>query len=354
MYFFEYFNYVLILFGSHCNPTNSFVRLVNNTLRCLVVIWLLFTSLIRVVRMMRKFHLDDVEVVINYAIIAYFPYQHITRLTSIQRLLRKMQRMLIKKDAPHFRRLSLCYIALVAALQSTWIVIQLIKLRQKVSKSKDMSWLHDDLTDMFKFSRPLELFLFVFLQTFYYITAFASEVMILIYLLLIQVIIRLQTRFLKVLALGICPFTATSLWLQLCDIKSEFEQLYSIYPMLKFTSMFVWTTTYVAGVYKGEIKSSTFTYIVWILSTSVTFYMLFVISKANTEFKKKFANIRRQAKLTKSTESSELADLIEDVNEDLALKLTAFGMFDLDKSLVLSFMSELISFSVLIIEWLKQ
>lgn len=346
----DYFNYILICVGLHLCPTTRYVRLCNNTIRIVTIILLLFSIAITTLQFVEEFNAPNIEAIVNFLIIGYFPYQYMTKLQSIQQLCHRIDRLLNKSDLAHLRKLSFYYVVAIALVQIVWYVKAVNDWYGIIAATKDYSWMDDDIPTTLRANKAAATALWIVKVSFHYTTSFVADFMYVMYLLLVQALIRVQARFLEKLDVEMSLAWASNTWSEIKETRFEFEQLFTMYPLLKFMSTFVWTTTYVVGIYQGIIEEKLFAITIWALATCLTFSVLFVIDNGNVEFERSCIRFREKIK---STKSQKLRDFADDVSANLHLKLTAYGMFDLNKSVILSFVSAIVSFSVLFLQWVK-
>ena len=82
----------------------------------------------------------------------------------------------------------------------------------------------------------------------------------------------------------------------------------------------------------------------YMIVTLSTFYVVIVIDYSNKQLRQKMDTLLRM------TPSLELKDILSDIDQNIEFRLTACGLFSLDKKLILGFVSSLVTFTVLFIQ----
>lgn len=140
-------------------------------------------------------------------------------------------------------------------------------------------------------------------------------------------------------------------WRDVIDIRSQFEQSFSHMPFLWYANVFLRSMHYVTNIKLQKYELNYFTLLVlyWFASKlAYTFAIVFTIDYVNTDLQKMFSKLNRQ--LLGNDESDAFDKLKQDIEQNLMLKLTGSGFFELNKYLLLGFVSAVVSFSVLYIQ----
>lgn len=140
-------------------------------------------------------------------------------------------------------------------------------------------------------------------------------------------------------------------WQEILDIRNDFEKLFSFYPLLWHAVLFRRCMHYITSFNKLRFELSWQLLVVsyWMMSKAIyTFSVLYTISDVNSNLQDMFATFQRQVITLGENYHRQL--LVQDIERTLLVKFSGGGLFDLNKNLVLGFVSALVSFSVLFIQ----
>lgn len=350
MAFYSKFNYILVIFGLHLCP-DGIARLVNKVARTLLLIWLLLAIPLELQKTL-NLDLKSLEQFANYLVIAIIVWQQYMRSQSIRRMLHKVQRLSSLNDKRRFRKLETSYVIGIVAFHAMAFAIAIIDWTETLNSGEHTDWLYQEVPP---FIQPrIAVLLFVFKEFYTLLTSFLLTIFNVFYLFMVIVIVQLQSKFLSTLTVKMNATTATTVWLLLCDIKLEFEDSFTIFPLLSFFSLLAWSTTYITHIYKGvDIQEAVIEITLLTLCASILVYLLHVIDAANIHFARTFYQFRKTLRMSNAQLNQEMCALVDEVRENLDLKLTAFGMFYLNKSILIGFISALMSSTVLFVQWVK-
>ncbi|KAI1280809.1 hypothetical protein HDE_13324 [Halotydeus destructor] len=126
------------------------------------------------------------------------------------------------------------------------------------------------------------------------------------------------------------------------------ESCLSVFPLIHVTLFFVNTFATAAHIVKTDSILSPALYLLALLIAFILIiYSVYLIDEVNLKSKKAFFRFRLDIATGRYPESySEVLTLLEDT---ISLKLTAFSVFDMNYSSILSAFANLISFTVLYI-----
>ena len=171
------------------------------------------------------------------------------------------------------------------------------------------------------------------------------------YLCTFQKLYLIKREFMLSMTMGLPMKNARKRWREICDLKSLFEQIYSITPLLKFIQTFLQTNLYILTLH--NIQALSFRtwllppMIMWLSQTLVTIYLVYVIDRQNSRLKLIHEFIMKQYV---GSNDAEIDKLLDDVKENHRFEMTAYGLFVLNKSVISEFGSALVTFSVLFIQ----
>ena len=141
-------------------------------------------------------------------------------------------------------------------------------------------------------------------------------------------------------------------WSQLKTATSTFEDLFSIYPLLWFSNLFVKSCVFLVKLksMSFEINAIILVSYGWFASECVlSSLVLFTIDRVNKSTRMMYDNFKRQ-NMSRLLVNPKFDRLSVEINDSLSLNLTAWSLFDLNKKFMLSFISSLVSFSVLFMQ----
>ena len=140
-------------------------------------------------------------------------------------------------------------------------------------------------------------------------------------------------------------------WRKICYVRCRFERLFTWYPLLTFAYTYLKTILFLiyfkSQTFKFDYKMTTSLYY---LSISIVIPIVLVcfIDHANSESRQLVEQL-----VSESLIDDDLADceqLLNEINQNYKMKFTAYGLFTLDKRLLVGFTSALISFSILFMQ----
>ena len=143
-----------------------------------------------------------------------------------------------------------------------------------------------------------------------------------------------------------------SYWLEIESAVNEFDRTFSMFPFIWFVILF-----YKSCFHLILLKSQSFmidipmaiNYVWFVVEYLATMSILFTIDRVNKQTQRSFESYRKRFIRSKMSGSAS-RELNNDIEKQLNLKLTAWSMFELNKSFILSFISSLITFSVLFMQ----
>lgn len=350
--YYDNFNYIFIFLGMHLCPRSDAMRVFNKVIRISLSIWLVSATLLSGWQLYYSRDLKFAEQIANCAIIGSYVIHYIRKSRNMQVLLRNIALMAPRQDLNNFRRLSRYYVIAIVSSHALYYVTVVKDWVDTINNEPMPTWLYRHIPPFIK-PPKLAICVLVVHRYFLHTTEYTTNIMYVFYLFVVKVIVKLQMNFLKTLQRkGDDVQRLRYVWLQLYDIKFEFEYIFTMYPLMTFISMFIWTTTYVASIYeKMEMEEAIVSILTWFVCTLITFYLLHVIDDANTEFERLLHQHMKHVTLKKVDQSDAMVLLIDDVRSNLKFRLTAFGMFDLNKAIILSFSSAIVSISILFVQW---
>lgn len=142
-------------------------------------------------------------------------------------------------------------------------------------------------------------------------------------------------------------------WSEILETRAAIEEIFSVYPLVFMTNLFSKTFSYVFLIKLRKINKAKQMYLTitfWsymICETLIFLGLLSLIERTNASMKSNF--LRLKQKLLKSNKLIEekYSNLLDQVESSKSLSLTAWDLFNLRKSLLLSLFANLITFAVL-------
>ena len=145
-------------------------------------------------------------------------------------------------------------------------------------------------------------------------------------------------------------------WQQIVEVRESFECLFSLYPLVWFANMFFRSVIYLISTSKESQNWNINTVVVWywfVIQLIHSFSILYVSHTVNSNSNRSFKQFCRDTTSKEGNDFKqkwEIEILKQEIRNDLDLKLTAFNLFDINSKLLLSFISALITFSVLFLQ----
>ena len=140
-------------------------------------------------------------------------------------------------------------------------------------------------------------------------------------------------------------------WRKICFVRCRFERLFTWYPLLTFGYTYLKTILFL--IY---FKSKTFqfdyqmTTSLYYLSISIVIPIVLVcfIDHANGKSRQLVEQLVSESLVDDNL--SDCEQLLNEINQNYKMKFTAYGLFTLNKRLLLGFASALVSFSILFMQ----
>lgn len=139
-------------------------------------------------------------------------------------------------------------------------------------------------------------------------------------------------------------------WFQVSEIREKFERVFSLLPLLWFANLFMKTMTYMNTIRLMEFRMKLLTaiYVYFFVSKLMyTFYIVFKVDNINHKLSEMFKKVHKRSL---SYRNDEFELLRQDIAATLYVHLTGFGLFALNKELLLGFVSAVISFTILYLQ----
>ena len=193
----------------------------------------------------------------------------------------------------------------------------------------------------------LKYVLFYWCNVLYYdIVELFVSLMIFYYVYQVHVITVIKMNFLDQIKNKPMVINLWSKWRDVHEIERDFEELYSILPLLRFSDTFMYTVTYLLRIIQKSWSDEISNYVIvkHLIVTLSTFYVVIVIDYSNKKLRRKMDTLLR------FKPSQEMKDILSDIDRNIEFRLTACGLFSLDKKLILGFVSSLVTFTVLFIQ----
>lgn len=140
------------------------------------------------------------------------------------------------------------------------------------------------------------------------------------------------------------------LWLKVTEVHDTFEHLLSFVPGVLFASLFMRTMTYIAGLRETQLRFNLLTVLlIYFFVSKLTYcvWIVFKISYTNNHLNRMF---RRFQETSINRNSFDLELLRQDIAATLHVNFTGSGLFTLNKELLLSFASAIVSFTILYLQ----
>ena len=194
----------------------------------------------------------------------------------------------------------------------------------------------------------MRIFLIFWEQFMYVVTSRVVIFLTFEYLLIFRALVELKLDFVR--KLGNNQVVNNHRWRQIQTFVVEFENLYSLAPFFKFLQTYLQTILYIVfmHVFKRHLDSEIGIYIInYVFCLIITFHVVQQIDRSNSKLKMAAKKLHESAALSTNEKFKQLAD---EINQNYEFKLTGFGLFNLNKSLITGMVASLISFTVLFME----
>ena len=147
------------------------------------------------------------------------------------------------------------------------------------------------------------------------------------------------------------------IWNEVINMKDDLEDNLNTIPFLSIATLFLNTVFIVVIFCKGDATDGALsrTIIYWAFEIGLAIPILsmpFLVSWMQKKLRDHLKRVQKKIirEYDSSSSESELASLMDEIKSNLCMNLTGYGMFKLNKGLVLAFISSVISFSVLFMQ----
>ncbi len=331
MKLFTHFNYVLFFYGRHYCPKSKSTKVFNFVLRFILLSYAIF-NIINIL-ILSKFKFSKINTLYNNLTVFYIIFER-----KLKFFFTKLNSLKISKQTVLMRLMKFCvFIFILLILLDFGVHVNFISgfyWNTKLQTIKNVAKI-----TLLLYSKPISYF---------------PELSILIYIYTFSIVFTIKRQFLSNLTIR----DSNSLkllyqeWLEIVELKYNFESTCSIYPLFKFIGTFIWTLSYIISFHRNEFHGwGKLDYILavllWVIPTGLNLILLYLIEHANECCQRFFLNFCKQYGLSNNVQ---VQLLLREIEKHLNFKLTAYGLFKLNSSLILSFGSALISFTILAVQ----
>lgn len=148
------------------------------------------------------------------------------------------------------------------------------------------------------------------------------------------------------------------IWNEVIIMKDGLEDNLNVIPFLSIATLFFNTVTIVVVFCKGDATDGVLsrTIIYWAFEIGIGIPILsmpFLVSWMQKKLRDHLKRVQKKIIREYSSPEPELVSLMDEIQSNLDMNLTGYGMFKLNKELVLAFVSSVISFSVLFMQLIQ-
>ena len=181
------------------------------------------------------------------------------------------------------------------------------------------------------------------------LTSQLMSMMVFEYLLILKILTSVKLRLIRTTM----PSRSTYYeWRQIVALSDKFEKRFSLIPFFKITNGFNGIITYIVFSYIQNVPMTlSFKLSVIYLGVQqlIDIYFIFAIDQCNEKLKEAVNIMLQKLSMCYNTDGT-LEQYANEVNQSYRFNLTGYGLFNLEKSLIIGFISSLISFTVLFIQ----
>lgn len=342
MSLFKHFNHVLSLYGVRLAPKSRITKLFNyvTLLNNVTAVIALFIATVREATVRPHFIL--IEYFYTMTAMAQLVFVFKCKHNDIIELQHKLQLLLNKQQLNRLQRISgyiiaAKLVAMAIGLSLAWdllvhndpVVLQSFALiSDKQLRGVAQSWLMA-MSSLHANCIHFQAMMYGF--TFYAIS-------------------QIKINFLKQIRSKVNVNNARLLWCDVIELELQFERDFNIIPLMTFTLAFIQTTIYIDMFVKGWLVSEiaiVFVICYWLMSLLHSASIVFLIDSGNNNVHKHFNVFLKQ---NINSHDTNVKELISYIQQNINFNLTAFGMFQLDKSVILAFASSLVTFTILLVQ----
>jgi len=195
-----------------------------------------------------------------------------------------------------------------------------------------------------KFPRSVKVMAFVYWLYAAFLKYYLPMLMTLVYNYLIIAINLVKSEFLMNLTRSKLSISGSRRkWQEINHLLFDFEQLFNMIPFFNFCISFLEITSFFLVLNHNDgLYGYIFLWFNFIVYSSQTLSSLFIINLFDHKNRRHLLNYQK-----KCLTMTDHQQLISDIKETIDYRLTAWSLFDLNKSLILNFISALITFSIL-------
>ena len=152
------------------------------------------------------------------------------------------------------------------------------------------------------------------------------------------------------------------IWTEIVAIKDALEEDLNSIPLITIVVLFqnfvtvvvVFSATSKAGSSANQTLKQLIYWAFQILIAIPILFTPFLVSWINKKINDRFKSVQKKMVIEGLETDTESVLLMEDIKSSLDLNLTGYGMFKIDKELILPFFSSVITFSVLFMQMTKE
>ena len=139
-------------------------------------------------------------------------------------------------------------------------------------------------------------------------------------------------------------------WRQICTLSNRFEDLFSLTPFMNITQNFMSVMMYIVAVYIRKVRMNKWVQIdifYFLIQLITDVYALYVIDKLNLKLRRAVDKLLEKSAICTSGQVIQYAT---EISCSYRFNLTGYGLFNLEKSLIIGLGASLVSFTVLFIQ----
>lgn len=345
-----YHNLALLIHGLHLDPLKRpWVRLVNSILGVHLLLVCSISIILKLLEIFTVFAFYLIVHLLDFTKVLFLAAYIRANRHKIQTLAETIQHL--SRGQCHGKQrlalsLILIYIALVLLDYITGLIYTLTS--STINRYVAIKY-HIDQPALLP--QPLKVFLFLFRDLCTALVNSFDLLIILLYILFVKILSSIQRQFLSQLnATKLYTESAYREWHAICAAKAELESLLSLSPLVVFMKAFSVITAYLIyfdnTTFQLNMKFA-LSVMYCVVANTFVLVTLLVVDNASSASGVILHEIQRNLGL-KRTDAQK--SLLDDIEKNYSFNLSAYGLFKLNKTTIVSYISAIFSFAILFMQ----
>ena len=328
-----------LAYGVYFESKSKLIKLINYTILLNFVVYVTRVSM----SVYRSFKWMLIDSMFRLVVYGHFYYEQLINRQSKRIFLDKLGKLASYdlnnrqslKRARNYKVFLIGYtfLAAVSEIISNYDYDYIVKLRPFSLENVSYTW---------------KVTYFVWDGIFGYLAPQCVVLMVFEYLLVLRTLTSIKLTLIQNQTL---PNAVTHLrWRQVCSLTDDFDDIYSLTPFFKVTQDFIGALIYIVYLCVNQkvMRIDTQVGLIYFATQLIIdLYVICVIDKSNASLKKAVNELKEKSAIYVSGHFEKWTD---EVSQSYRFNLTGYGLFNLEKSLVIGFGASLISFTVLFIQ----